>query len=128
MRVVKQISIVIDNAPGTLARITRAVRDEGINVVGFAAWGEPDHGIVRMVCDMPLKALDLLESAGMVAFTTDVLEIARQNQPGQLMDVAETLADARININYSYGSAAEGGSSSFYLGVSDVAGARSALK
>lgn len=128
MRVVKQISIVIDNEPGTLARITRAVQEEGINVVGFAAWGELDHGIVRMVCDMPLKALDLLESAGMVAFTTDVLQIDRQNQPGQLMDVAETLADAQVNINYSYGSASENGPSSFFLAVSDVAGARSALK
>ena len=128
MQIVKQISVIIDNAPGTLERICGAIRDAGINIVGFAAWGESDHGIVRIVCDRPLKALDLLEEAGMIALSHDVLEIPRENRPGMLHEVASTLARAAININYAYGSTPEAENGMMYLGVSDPAAARKALK
>jgi len=128
MQIVKQISIVINNSPGTLARICRALEEAGINLSGFAAWGEQDHGIVRVVCDRPLKALDLVEGAGMIAFSSEILEVRRENRPGELLEIAESLANDRVNIDYAYGSAPATGAGTMYLGVSDMARARRALK
>lgn len=128
MKVVKQISIIIDNTPGTLARISGALLQEGINVEGFAAWGESDHGVVRLVCDKPLKALDLLEEAGMIALQHDILEVSCRNQPGALNELALKLAQADVNINYAYGSTPEADKGSIYLAVTDLAKARQHLK
>jgi hypothetical protein len=128
MNIVKQISVIIDNAPGTLARICSALRDEGINVDGFAAWGESDHGVVRIVCDRPLKALDLLEGAGMIALPHDIVEVEGENSPGVLFDLALKLHEAGVNINYAYGSTPGEQAGRMYLAVTDLAGARDALK
>lgn len=128
MQVVRQISIIVDNAPGTLARICEALREQQINVRGFAAWGESDHGVVRMIFDQPLKALDLLEEAGMIAFARDVLEVSRENRPGQLHEVASRLHSAGINIDYAYGSSPDQASGVMYLAVSDPARASTILR
>lgn len=128
MNTVKQISVVIDNSPGTLKRICGALREEDINVHGFCAWGETDHGIVRIICDRPLKALDLLEQAGMIALSRDVLEIRKENRPGALHEIAAVLETVGINIDYAYGSTPDSGEGCMYLGVSDPVAARKAFK
>lgn len=128
MKIVKQISVITSNNPGTLARICAALQDEKVNVEGFAAWGGSDHGVVRLVCDRPLKALDLLEERGMIALQHDVLELPLTNQPGALHRVAEALSEAGINIHYSYGSTSAQQQGMLYLGVDDPAQARKLLK
>ena len=128
MKVIKQISVIIDNTPGTLARIGAALREQEINVFGFAAWGESDHGIVRIVCDRPLKALDVLEEAGMIALQHDILELSLKNRPGALYEVAGVLSEAGINIHYAYGSTLDQDQGALYLGVTDPAAARKALR
>ena len=128
MQIVKQISVIVDNAPGTLARICSALQEQEVNVKGFACWGGSDHGIVRMVCDRPLKALDVLEEAGMIALSKDVLEISRDNRPGELHELAARLNDAGVNIDYAYGSSPDDSLGAMYLCVSDTSAARKALK
>jgi hypothetical protein len=127
-QLVRQVSVVIDNAPGTLARICGALRDQRVNILGFAAWGESDHGIVRMICDTPLKALDILEEAGMIAVQQEIVEVTCENRPGILFELAQVLQTGGVNINYAYGSTPEQDRGAMYLGVSDLAAARKILK
>jgi len=55
-----------------------------------------------MVVSDPTKALMLLGEAGVLALETDVLTIETANQPGILAKIAERLADAKVNIEYTY--------------------------
>jgi hypothetical protein len=56
-----------------------------------------------------------------------VLMLRVVNQRGELARIAAGLAEAGININYVYGSNAEGPSSTLVLSVSDLKGAAKAV-
>jgi hypothetical protein len=65
-----------------------------------------------MVVSDPTKALMLLGEAGVLALETDVLTIETASEPGVLDKIAERLAEAEVNIEYTYlaaGRAAEKG-------------------
>ncbi len=122
-----QISVFTDNRPGTLARITAALGKRGVNIIGVAAWGETDHGVIRMVVDEPLKALHLLGEHGMMCTESKVLGIHLPNTPGTLNQVANLLGKKKVNVDYCYGSdSPEGGV--LYLKVDDLSAAEEALK
>jgi hypothetical protein len=63
------------------------------------------------------------------ASEAEVIVIVLKNKPGTLAKAARNLADAEININYSYSGAQEGSKRPLVvLGVSDVKRAAKALK
>ncbi len=87
-----------------------------------------DHALVRMVVDQPRKAIHLLEQAGMLVIDTDALAARLPDRAGALAKLARRLAEARVNINYAYGSGTDGrGATTVFLHVSDVRKAAAAL-
>jgi len=97
-----QLAVFLANRPGALARVCEALADAGINIYALATSDTVDHTVVRMVVSDPTKALMLLGEAGVLALETDVLTIETANQPGILAKIAERLADAQVNIEYTY--------------------------
>ena len=55
-----------------------------------------------MVVSDPTKALMLLGEAGVLALETNVLTIETASEPGVLGQIAERLAKAEVNIEYTY--------------------------
>ena len=133
-----QISVITDNRPGTLSRITRALGERGISILGLAAWGETDHGVVRMVVDQPMQALHLLGEHGMIATESKILAIQLPPEPGTLSKVAALLGRKGVNVDYAYGSDAygplaggdesEGAGGVLMIKVDDLPGAERAIK
>jgi hypothetical protein len=97
-----QLAVFLANRPGALARVCDARANAGINIYALATSDTVDHTVVRMVVSDPTKALMLLGEAGVLALETDVLTIETSNQPGILAKIAERLADAEVNIEYTY--------------------------
>ncbi len=122
-----QISVFTDNRPGTMARLTAALAGEGVHILGIAAWGEVDHGAIRMVVDEPLKALHLLGEHGLLCTETTVLGVSLPHHPAAMNEVAAALARRKVNIDYCYGSDSSEGSMLF-LRVSSLKAAEEALK
>ena len=119
--------------PCQSSRCTRvrgdALANARINIYALATSDTVDHTVVRMVVSDPTKALMLLGEAGVLALETDVLTIETANQPGILAKIAERLADAEVNIEYTYlspGREAEKGM--IILRPSDVEKARRTLE
>ncbi len=124
----KQISIFVENEPGVLARIARALADEGVNLKAVSVSDNADDAILRIVVDDDRKAIDVLEQRGALCVSRDVVEVAVPDRPGGLADVAEFLAGKRINIEYLYGSGGGGGKAYLYLRVAgDAAAADAAI-
>ena len=106
-----------------------ALANAGINIYALATSDTVDHTVVRMVVSDPTKALMLLGEAGVLALETDVLTIETANQPGILAKIAERLADAKVNIEYTYLAAVrEAEKGLIILQPSDVEKARRALE
>jgi hypothetical protein len=123
-----QLAVFLANRPGALARVCDALANAGINIYALATSDTVDHIVVRMVVSDPTKALMLLGEPGVLALETDVLTIETASEPGIPGKIAEHLAEAEVNIEYTYlaaGREAEKGL--IILRPSDIEEARNAL-
>lgn len=105
MEIVKEIVVILENHPGTLARVTEALSEHKINILGFTLLNSLDHGALRMVVDKPKDAVHLLGDHGMLAFENDVIFVNLPNKAGALASLTAALAKKKINVEYAYGSA-----------------------
>ncbi len=103
MQVRKQLSVFLENTPGVLAKVASDLADHNVDILGMTVSDTVDHAVVRLIVSDPEKAIDVLESAGQLVVESEVLVVELTNKRGALEHLAETLAKARINIEYAYG-------------------------
>lgn len=85
--------------PGTLAAALRCVGDAGINLDGYAEIG----GVVHVLSEELQAAHDCLQKGGFrIVQEQQVLVVAVEDEPGAAAGVFQRLAEAHINIRYSY--------------------------
>ena len=102
MEIVKQLSVFLDNKPGTLSKVCEALAAAKINIYALTISDTIDHAVVRMVVSDPITALHIFGDRGVLVVETDVLMLENSNKPGSLAIIAERLGKARINIEYAY--------------------------
>jgi hypothetical protein len=102
MQIQKQLSVFLDNKPGTLAQVCEALAANKINIYALTISDTIDHAVVRLVVSDPLTALHLFGERGVLVVENDVLVLENSNKPGSLGKIAELLGKARINIEYAY--------------------------
>ncbi len=102
MEIARQLSIFLNNKPGTLADVCEELAKQKINIYALSISDTTDHSVVRMVVSDPQRASYLLEERGVLVVENNVLLIENDNKPGTLADIARDLAKAKINIEYAY--------------------------
>ena len=121
MYTISQFSIFMVNKPGVLAHVLGELARAKINVIAMTVMDSAEHGVLRIVVDLPDKARELLTKLNMAYNETDVLCIVLENKSGALAIVAEKLAKEHINISYAYcTSGARGGRTTGVLKIADV--------
>lgn len=99
---VKQISIFIENKKGKLAEATRYIADHSVNLRALSIADTQDFGILRIICEDPAKAEEVLREGGYITTTTDVLAAAISDEPGSLAAILEVLSEANVVVEYTY--------------------------
>lgn len=102
MEIAIQLSLFLENKPGTLAVVCDELAKHKINIYALTISDTVDHAVVRMVVSQPQTAIHLLESRGVLVVESKVLMIENSNQPGSLSQIAAKLAKAKVNIEYAY--------------------------
>ena len=102
MKTVKQLSLFLENKPGTLAAVCRALAEKKINIHAISVSDAVDHAVVRVVVSDPRRAMHLLGERGVLVVERDVLMLECCNKPGELARIARTLANHKVNIEYAY--------------------------
>jgi hypothetical protein len=102
MEIVTQLSLFLENKPGTLAEVCKELARRKINIFALTISDTVDHAIVRMVVSEPRKALEMFEERGVLVIESKVLMIENSNKPGSLGSIAARLGKAKINIEYAY--------------------------
>lgn len=97
-----QLSIFLNNKPGTLASLCEELAEQEINIYALSISDTTDHSVIRMVVSEPKKASHLLGDHGVLVVENNVLLIENANRPGTLAGIAHALAKAKINIEYAY--------------------------
>ncbi|MBQ8596257.1 MAG: hypothetical protein IJ409_00570 [Lachnospiraceae bacterium] len=99
---VKQISIFIENKKGKLAEATRYIADHSVNLRALSIADTQDFGILRIICEDPVKAEAVLKEGGYITTTTDVLAAAISDEPGSLAAILDVLSEANVVVEYTY--------------------------
>lgn len=102
METARQLSIFLENKPGTLAKVCDELAAQQINIFALTISDTTDHSVIRMVVSDPTKALHLLGEHGVLVVENNVLVLENSNRPGTLAKMAHALAKAKINIEYAY--------------------------
>ncbi|MBI3272234.1 MAG: ACT domain-containing protein [Planctomycetes bacterium] len=129
MKVVKQLSVFMENRPGMLGNLASLLAEHKINIEALTVSDTMDHAVLRIVVDDPEKALHVFGERGTLVLETEMIALELTNRPGLLRDVALKLGKTGINIDYAYGSAGVAGERGLlYLRVSDIEKAAQVLK
>lgn len=118
---ITQLTVFVENAPGTLAGVARALGRTGVNIVDFSAVTVGAAGCVQLIVDDVAKARDALQKAGYPCAEQNVLYAEVENAPGTLATLAEKLAAQNVNVHSAYATTMLGDkSTSVVLAVSDI--------
>jgi len=99
---IKQISVFLENKPGSLCAMTGVLAQNRIDMRAFSLAETSDFGIARIIVDDAYKTATVLREAGYVNKITPVLGVAIPDVPGGLNRVLQALASAKVNIEYMY--------------------------
>ncbi|MFH0915476.1 MAG: ACT domain-containing protein [bacterium] len=100
--VIKQLSVSLDNVPGSFSTISEALGREGVNIRAISVADTSDISTVRFVVDDPEKAKNILTAGGHTLKETDVLAVETPDHPGGVNAVLKPLKAAGINVHYLY--------------------------
>lgn len=116
---VKQLSFTLPTRAGLLSDVTSAIADAKVNITAICAYEMAKNAYFMLTTDSAAKAKKCLAFLRIGIEIEDVVVVEMPNKVGELKKVAKRIADAGINIDYMYGTAAEGKSSTCIFKTSD---------
>ena len=121
MPTVKEFAIQIEDKPGTLGKVCRALAERNVNIVAAQAFPSGQKSVTRFVFDDPTKARSVLDSENTKYTETDVIQVRLAHRPGELARATQKLGDAGININHLYcGTEPNSNTPLTFFGVADT--------
>lgn len=100
----KQISVFVENKPGSVSRPCKALADAGLNITTLTLADTKDFGILRFIIEDWQKAYDTLKEKKFAVSVNDVIALEVDDSPGGLSDILEKLEAHGLNVEYMYAS------------------------
>jgi hypothetical protein len=121
----KDLMFILPYQAGTLAQLTGALSEAGVNLQGCSGQQFGPEGIIHLLVEDAAGAREAAARAGFVVRGEhEVLVEPIEDRPGALAGLLAPLADAGVNVSLTY--LATG--SRLVIGVDDVDQARAALR
>jgi hypothetical protein len=121
----KDLSVVLDDKPGSLADLGEATGGANINIEGMCATTSGGKGEIHLLVEEPEATRQALQGARIeVSGDRDVLVVEVEDRPGTMAEVARKLGDADVNIEFAYTTF---GGVRLVFGVDDLDKARAAI-
>ena len=118
------LTVVLENRPGTLADLGEALGNAGINVDGMCGFPCEGRGVIHILVEDAGAARLALEEAGLgVDAERDVLLHEAEDRPGMLGETTRKLADAGVNVDLIY----KATQTKLVIGADDLEKAQAAL-
>jgi hypothetical protein len=99
---VEQISVFLENKPGTLEHATRVLKEADINIRTLSVAETVDFGILRLIVNDVEKANSVLKENGFRVSKTPVVAVEVPDKPGGLHSIMEVVSKEGINVEYLY--------------------------
>ena len=124
MAKVKQLTVSLENQPGTFAAVAKVLADAKVNILAVLGSTAGAQGSAQVVVDNLTEAKKAL-SAAQVSYSVGTLEqVELPNKAGALAEFTARLAKRGINIDAVYGTVLKGAKKSvLFFATSKRAGA-----
>ncbi len=97
------LTVILEDRPGTLADMGEALGRAGINIEGLCGFPSEGKGVIHILVEDGPTARRALEEAGLeVRSERQVLILDVEDQPGEFGSICRRIADAGINIDLVY--------------------------
>jgi hypothetical protein len=96
--------IEVDNLPGALASVAAAISDAGVNIAAATCIGIGDRAELHILvphAEAARHALAITHQA-VVTREREVVVVEVEDRPGELADLARTVAEAGVDIDLVY--------------------------
>jgi hypothetical protein len=105
----KEFTINIDNRPGAVAEIARALGAAKVNILALLATSQGATGTVQLIAEDAKRAKRALDEAKLSYRESTAEEYELPNKPGALAQHLDKLAAKGINLNSIHATASKGG-------------------
>lgn len=98
-----QLSVLAENKPGSLSRVTKILAKEKINIRSITISSHGEFGIINAIVDHPRQAQKALDREGLSVSLKNIIAVPIEDKPGSFDKLVQLLADKNINIENAYG-------------------------
>ena len=120
----KDLTVILEDRPGTLADIGEALGKAGINIDGCCGFPSEGKGVIHILVEDVGAARREIQQAGLeVRGEREVLVLEVENRPGVFGEVTRRIARAGVNIDLIYIAA----NTRLVIGADDLDKARAAV-
>lgn len=120
----KDLTIIMEDRPGTLADMGEALGKAGINIEGGCGYPCEGKGVIHILVEDAAAARRALEEIGLeVRGERQVLVLNVEDRPGAFGEVSRRIANAGVNVDLVYAAA----NNRLILGTDDLDKARAAV-
>jgi hypothetical protein len=102
MPITNELTIRMDNRPGSIGKVCHALADRGVNIMAFQSIPSQKTILMCIVVDNLAGAEAVLDSEGINYSEGEVAQVKLPRGTAGLALAASKLCDANININYAY--------------------------
>lgn len=125
----EQVNVFVENRPGRLAAVTRALADRGVNIRAVVVQDHGDYGLLKMLVTDPAAACEALAAHGFAAKRKPILAVCVDDRPGGFARLAEVFGTGDVNLLNAYGFVVNSGKTAVCcVEVSDADAARKAAE
>ena len=110
---IKQLSVFLENRPGTLDEALKVLKEAGVNMTALSLADTSEFGIMRIISDDPDAAKQAMKSAGYTSIVNEVIEVE--------------LSKAGVNIEYMYAAPSDKSSARMIIKTDDAVKAEEAI-
>jgi len=111
----EQISVFLENKAGRLAEVTAILAEAQVNIRALAVADTSDFGVLRLIVNDNVKAVEALKNRGFTVGKTDVVAVEVEDKPGGLHRILDILHKDGINVEYMYAFVNQSGSNAVMI-------------
>jgi len=120
----KDLTVILEDRPGTLAEMGEALGKAGINIDGGCGFSCEGKGVFHILVEDAAGARRALEARGVeVSGEREVLILEVEDRPGALGEITRRIANAGVNVDLVYVDS----NSRLVIGADDLDKARAAV-
>lgn len=99
----KDLTVILEDRPGTLAKLGETLGKAGINIDGCCGFPSEGKGVIHVLVGDAGKSTKVLKDAELeVRDEREVLVLDIEDKPGAFGELCRRIADAGVNVDLCY--------------------------